>query len=472
MALLGYLCKKTSSQIDASPWGVQYLAREYPHDLLLDRMGGSGVKWARLSTSWRTVEFEKGRYGWDLLDRLVDGLIERGVDQILIGTGAGSHPAYHEFPAGYIYPPTDVPAALDGYCRYTAALVEHFSDRVRHYEIYNEPNWPLFWRPEPDPQAYGLLVQRAGEAMRGARTDVRPEIAGGSLAGVGPERTAYTHAFLSQPGAADALDILTYHPYNVVPETTFEHICALRDLVGELKPGMRIWQGECGCPSSGDTIHARLDAPWGYRVQAKWLLRRLLTDYLAGAEVSIYFLISEFHGNLHPGSPELRTGYNTKGLVQHTTWETKPAYYALQNLAATIDASWTRVEDEVRIDVVDPGIFYGIGPHEDRFPCLPWQLAMRRDETPLLAYWLPWRPQEIVQPATVRFTWPGVRWNAPVCVDLLSGAVSEARTVNGELEVPLADYPLLVTEDAALELADEPQQPAYDEIVSKLRWTY
>ena len=173
-----------------------------------------------------------------------------------------------------------------------------------------------------------------------------------------------------------------------------------------------------------------------------------------------------------PGSPELRTGYNTKGLIQHSTWQPKPAYYALGNLAATIDHSWLPVDEEAEIDVVNPGIFYGIGPHEDRFPCVPWQFAMRRDGVPMLAYWLPWRPQEIIEAATVRIAWPGVSWKEPVCVDLLSGAVTEAKLSGGEAEVPMADYPMLLTERRALALADTPQQPSYDELVAKLRWTY
>jgi hypothetical protein len=172
------------------------------------------------------------------------------------------------------------------------------------------------------------------------------------------------------------------------------------------------------------------------------------------------------------GDPTSRMGYNTKGLVQHTTWEPKPAYYALQNLTATLDASWRRVDERAAIQIVAPGIFYGIGPHEDRFPCRPWQLALRREGTPMLAYWLPWRPQEIVRPATVRIKWPGVRWEKPVCVDLCTGIVSEARAVQGAIEVPMADYPLLLTEVNALDLAGEPQQPGYDQIVSELRWTY
>jgi hypothetical protein len=52
----------------------------------------------------------------------------------------------------------------------------------------------------------------------------------------------------------------------------------------------------------------------------------------------------------------------------------------------------------------------------------------------------------------VRFTWPGVRWDAPVCVDLLSGAVSDARPANGELKVALADYPYALVERAHVDL--------------------
>jgi hypothetical protein len=277
---------------------------------------------------------------------------------------------------------------------------------------------------------------------------------------------------LSEPGTAEAMDVLTYHPYNPTPEETVEDIRALKEVVHNADSEMPIWQGECGCPSSGDTIHFRGDAPWGYNVQSKWLLRRLLTDYMVGAEVCIYFLLSEFHGNVVNGDPTSRMGYNTKGLVQHTTWQPKPAYYTLQNLTACIDSAWQPVQERAEIEILDPGIFYGIGSHEDRFPCVPVQFAMRKNDTPMLLYWLPWRPQEIVDPASVRVTWAEAHWREPVVVDLITGEVSEATMRGDAVEVPMADYPMIVTERAALDLADVPQQPSYDEIVSKLRWTY
>jgi polysaccharide biosynthesis protein PslG len=473
MPAIGYIRKKEAGGIDKSPWGIQYLlsseGNPYPHDHLVKYMGAAGCKWTRITPSWRRIEAEPGRYDWGELEQVVEGVQSRGVN-VFLGTGCSPHPAYHDFPQGYIYPPTDDPEALDAFCRYAAELVRHFRDRVRHFQIWNEPNIALFWRPEPDAKAYALMVRRVSAAMREVDPDIK--ILAGVMAGVTEERREWAREFLSEPGTPEAFDIFDYHAYNPSPDATLEDVLAVKELVHEFAPEMPIWQGECGCPSSGDTIHFRGDAPWGYNVQSKWLLRRLLTDRLAGAEVSIYFLMNEFFGNLLPGSPDLRTGYNTKGLVQHTTWQVKPAYYTFQNLAACIDSTWKQVDEPVEIEVVDPGVFYGIGPHEDRFPCVIRSLALQREDVPMLAYWIPWRPQEIVQPATVDVKWEGVEWDEPVVVDLMTGEVTAAERVDKALRVPMSDCPMLLAERASLDLADAPQQPSYEEIVDKLRWTY
>lgn len=468
---IGYLAKKSSSEITASPWGMDFITigDDISVAPLLQRIGESGVKWARVRANWSGVErTARGVFDWQQLDEIVDGMTRYGI-RIFMQTG-GTNRLYHEFPKGYSYPPTRVPEALDGYCAYVAKLAERYGDRVTHYEIYNEPNIRNFWRPEPDAREYGLLVQRAGEAVKSAKKDAK--IIAGVLAGVGDPQTEFARQFMEYPGVLDQLDILCYHPYNPHPELSSERVTAMRKALEALKPGLPTMQGECGCPSSGDTIHFRGDAPWGYKVQSKWLLRRLLTDRLDGAMICTYFLNVEFRGNLQAGDPTTRDGYNTKGLIQHTTWAPKPAFYTLQNLAATIDDSCAPVEERVEFTVIDPGIFYGIGPHEDRFPCLPWHLAMRKGSFPLLAYWLPWRPQEIIRPATVRIAWQGVSWNEPVCLDFISGEVREAARNGNDLEVPLADYPMLLTELSALEISRKPEQPDYEEIMGKLRWTF
>ena len=469
--IIGYLAKKSSSEITASPWGMDFITigDDISVASLLLGIGESGVKWARVRANWSGVErTAKGIFNWQQLDEIVEGMTRHGI-RIFMQTG-GTNPLYHEFPKGYSYPPTRVPEALDGYCAYVAKLAERYGDRVTHYEIYNEPNIRNFWRPDPDAKEYGLLVQRAGEAVKSVKKDA--QVIAGVLAGVGDAQTEYAKQFMEYPGVLDTMDILCYHPYNPHPELSSERIVAMRKTLDTLKPGLPIMQGECGCPSSGDTIHFRGDAPWGYTVQSKWLLRRLLTDRLDGAMICTYFLNVEFRGNIQAGDPTTRAGYNTKGLIQHTTWAPKPAFYTLQNLTAAIDGSCAPVEERVEFTVIDPGIFYGIGPHEDRFPCLPWHLAIRKSGLPILAYWLPWRPQEIIKPATVRITWQGVTWNEPVYLDFISGEIREATRRGDALEVPLADYPILLAELGSLKVLESRQQPAYDEIINKLRWTF
>lgn len=50
--------------------------------------------------------------------------------------------------------------------------------------------------------------------------------------------------------------------------------------------------------------------------------------------------------------------------------------------------------------------------------------------------------------------------------------VTAARRAGRALRVPVSDCPMLLTERASLDLDNEPQQPDYEEIVSKLRWTF
>ena len=111
------------------------------------------------------------------------------------------------------------------------------------------------------------------------------------------------------------------------------------------------------------------------------------------------------------------------------------------------------------IEVVDQGIFYGIGPEDDAFPSIPL-LASFEDEggNTLIAWWLPWNMQEYLPTlARIDIDLPGIHFKDPVLIDPLTGAVYDvdARTTNEGCsfsDIVLADYPMIVVERSTVEL--------------------
>ena len=74
---IGYLVKKSSSEIDDSPWGMDFITigDDISIAVLLKRIGESGVKWARVRAGWSSVEgTTKGAHDWRQLDEIVDGM--------------------------------------------------------------------------------------------------------------------------------------------------------------------------------------------------------------------------------------------------------------------------------------------------------------------------------------------------------------------------------------------------------------
>ena len=105
------------------------------------------------------------------------------------------------------------------------------------------------------------------------------------------------------------IDIFSIHPYGEFPEAIFkpvrvpvktplQYIEADHSIfrLKELFKGtsVKIWQDECGYASSANSLGWTGNGPWGDTIQAKWLLRRMLTDMIVGSDISGYFSLYEF----------------------------------------------------------------------------------------------------------------------------------------------------------------------------------
>lgn len=460
MQRLGVIKPKRSTKVDSSPFGFNYGSNAFnapeAMELILDRAAETGFKWMRLSVSWSQVETEGGVYDFSQADPLIVATLAHGFAPYLLISGGNA--LYTEVPSGR---PTDSEAALAAWQDFIRAAVRHYSAMgVKHWEIWNEPNWGVSWHGHHfgNPPEYARLVIAAAEAIRG--TDPEAVILAGSLAFA--QTTEFTDAFMAA-GAAKSFDVLTVHPYSAVPEDTLEGLEQLREMVHKHNPQVKLWQGECGLPSSGDTIHGRPGNPWGLNIQAKYLLRRFLTDLLVGIEVDSWYILSDWkasdeqvqHRAASKHWPRGRdAGVNTKGLLYHGTWEPKPGYHAAQHIGALLDGACTLDPSvEVAFHVQDEGIFYGLkDPDEDRYPMVPWTAAFQTAaQESLVFWWLPWRMQEIVVPARADLTIQGVDLHDPVLVDLLSGEVYPVVADQTEkglrvVDMPLADYPYSLVE--------------------------
>jgi hypothetical protein len=116
---------------------------------------------------------------------------------------------------------TCAPAAPAAFAKFAAEAAARYRSRgLHHWEIWNEPNSAIFWKPHPDPVAYAALLRATYPAIKAA--DPQSVVISGGLASVGTvvdvvgPTTINPVDFLFtayESGIAGAFDALGVHPY-------------------------------------------------------------------------------------------------------------------------------------------------------------------------------------------------------------------------------------------------------------------
>ena len=470
---LGRLAPKQSGAITASPWGIQAGALD---NSTMARAATIGVKWTRLSASWRDIEREKGEYSWNKTDEAFDAALQHGItpfvclavsNRLYCPEGPKADQRVVEIMGSNPLPPTKDPEAFKAWLRFVQSVVQRYKERIHYWEVWNEPNHSLYWGAEPDGSEYGMLLRETARVIK--EVDPSAKVLGGAMAGIDPE---FADKFLAQ-GTAQLVDIITFHHYANTPEDRIYKAVQLWDVINKHKPSLQLWQGECGYPSHSSTRDFRGTSPWGVTIQAKWLLRQSFTDvFFCKATLSNYFKLVHEGGRgekpkrsfLTPldsvlgfpergGSRVKSVGVNEKCILENPTLTPKPAYFAYQNLCALFDDRYKPVAAPTEITVHDPGGFYGVGEEDDAFPSRPLVSTFTtQNGRSLVAYWLPWHPQEMVREGRVDLVTGALAFSDPVLIDLLSGKVFPVDNMTREggvttfHDVPLADYPFVIAE--------------------------
>jgi len=493
---LGYVKPRRSTDIPSSPWGIQ--AGNNERVTLFDRAGDLGVKWTRFLAVWPVIEKEKGHYDFSSVDEPVNAARANGITPFVclsngnkLYSGTLTHPdpnwrlIYGVKPA----PPILDDAAMAAWLRWVDAVIAHCKDRVTHWEIWNEANHYAYWGGPPNAADYGRLVRLTAARIRAVQPDA--VIIAGALAGLDPK---FIEGFLAED-TARSVDIVSFHNYAAMPESRIYLAEDTWKVLRAHHPKLQLWQGECGYPSASSTKDFRGVSPWGPIVQAKWLLRQAFVDtYFMRASLSNYFKLFDGGDRSEKQErPELKEvdrllgfpaeatgrrvrgkGVNEKCLLSNPDLAPKPAFYAYQNLTALFDSRYAPFDFPTKpvVTVSDQGQFSGVGEADDAYPSIPLVAGYRTARgASLLAYWLPWQPQEFTpRPARVTLRVSGLGFTAPVLVNLLSGEVTALPAPLAEggdtllRDVPLFDFPLMIAERAEVTLGTGRTTPAHEAI--------
>ena len=448
---LGKTPVRASAAIASSPLSVGFECldrRLFDPDRTYAHVAQLGVKWARVQTGWSRCERVRGEFDFRWLDEIVDSLLRIGVHpwfNLGYGNKLYTPDAPLESAVGWV--PLRTAEAREAWVRFTSRAAQHFRGRVRHWEIWNEPNIKTFWKPEePSADGYAALVTLTAPEIRKVIPDA--VIVGGVITSL-PYSLDYLERALDL-GMAEHVDRLSYHPYRTNPDANYDtDVRALRALLARYKPGLALWQGECGMPSAkGSWSSTGLE--WNEVRQAKWLMRRTLGDLAMEIELSSYFHIADLlnYSNHMEGAPAQGQSV-LSGLLRAPEYTPKPSYYAYQCLCAIFDSETKRADFAVNFTMTSP--------RQSWVPEAVRSAAFERRGYPLYAYWYPSDPMTEFAPGRVLGVfWSGAtaRLSEPVLIDPLNQTVlrperAERKGGSWKVWMPLADYPLILTDKAA-----------------------
>ena len=454
--------------------GFEQLDRKmFEPERTYDLLAATGIKHARCQTGWCRCEPTKGVFDFAWLDDVVTNLLVRGVEPWLnVGFGNTNYMSGCHLPAAV----GNVPLYYGEECRkawlrYVGLLAKRYGDMISHWEIWNEPNNDHFWQPKkPDASAYCDLIRMTAAEIRKASPQAK---IGASLGGVydwDHTDVKYTHEFL-EAGGAGLVDFWCVHAYGRMPEQCgrdFARVRAKRyDLIRSAFAAaggahVAIWQGEGGYPSWIPRAHWLYDGavPGGLTSQAnqaKWILRRFVTDFASGLELSSIFQMVDI---VHPYS----MGRSTQkwaarhGLLDGFTYRRKMSWWAMAHWNALM--SGTKFSPESKVGV-NPGVERPSGSYSGTDalkmypPPPPWGGVFHGDNGVRIIYYNPKSFDADYQgslSSSVSVTLADAPSDA-VLVDLLRGGVYSIPSrveASGHVEfggLPIVDYPLVICKD-------------------------
>ena len=287
----------------------------------------SGINLLRISFGWDGIETAKGKYNWGFWDDYVRTAVDDyGVTLIPYicytptwnSTGDTSNYWNH------------TPVDYDSFGTFVEALVSRYKNRIKTWELWNEPDIREYWSGNSSDLA--KLTKIGAQAVRKADPTAKVVLAG--LAG----HTDFTLRLFRDEGISPYVDVVNCHSYyetwNGDPiETVVPYVQTLSDIIRRYGNNQSLWMAEVGYSTfrhADGYVSAQYRCTYDYEHTPSYqaiALWRTLTLLLSTEKIAA---IAWYEVKDLPAGENVIGDINNRNLgVDYVGWKPKPAEKAL-----------------------------------------------------------------------------------------------------------------------------------------------
>lgn len=292
-----------------------------------------GVKWSREEFSWGIIQPEEGKWDYSRYDSAVETAYANGISLFGLldycATWATTAPEGAEKPWFWL-------PRLEPWQNYVRTTVNRYKEKIKHWEIWNEPNISVFWQPQPNPDEYFSLLQASYTTIK--QVDPSAKVIGICSAGTDMN---FIEAVLNK-GGGKYMDIISVHPYRwpSTPEETgfLGEMQRLRALLQRYGLNIPIWITEVGWPTHNGGVPED--------VQARMLVRTYIIA-IGSKLVDKVFWYDYRDDGTDPADPEQNFGIIKRDFTP------KKAYNAFKAMTQMLEGK----NPQGRVDLWDDNLW-------------------------------------------------------------------------------------------------------------------
>lgn len=247
------------------PWNNFKFATRKDLEKTVALMKEAGIGWVRMDFLWQDIEPQPQNFQFQKYDAIVEVLSRNNIHIL----GLLNYSTDWASSCGKWNCPPDTKQFVN----YAAKVIGRYKDKVKYWELWNEPDSPTYWMPQDGLNSYCALLKEVYIAAKQIDPDCKI-LNGGLSAGLASVNRIYDN------GAKDYFDILNIHIFETpVNDFAIKAAVSYPKLAYKIMSRngdahKKIWITEIGCPGVKKGLKVKewwLGKNPTESQQAKWL---------------------------------------------------------------------------------------------------------------------------------------------------------------------------------------------------------